>query len=165
MYYVPSNARVEGFTFTGGGSSGFFGGLYLVSSSPLIINNVITANGGPDADAGGVFIYGGYRPTLTRNRIVGNQSGYIAALDIRHANVMLIQNVISGNSGVITGGLSLESSSITVSGNTISDNVSQWMAGGIYIQECGGPLQAIPSPGTTPREGAPPAGSTLTFRP
>lgn len=157
MQNVPSTARVEGFTFTGG-SATYGGGLSLADSSPMLVDNIITGNsallgGGLDlrynscatvvgntftsnsADrvGGGLTVFGS-SPTLTNNIISSNWAGqHGGGLWLNISSATLTSNIISGNSANSAfgggGGLGLYHASPTLTNNIIEGNSAHHGAG------------------------------------
>ncbi len=82
----------------------FGGGIRGVQSSPTIVGNTIKDNWGV-AVAGGIYLEG-------------------------CTSVVIKDNVISGNSGLLTGGIFARNTSMVVENNVITDNVSRWPGGG-----------------------------------
>jgi len=157
MQNVPSTARVEGFTFTGG-SATYGGGLSLADSSPMLVDNIITGNsallgGGLDLRynscatvvgntftsnsaervGGGLTVFGS-SPTLTSNIISSNWAGqHGGGLWVNISSATLTSNIISGNSANSAfgggGGLGLYHASPTLTNNIIEGNSAHHGAG------------------------------------
>ena len=141
---------IEGFTITRGFVSAYGPGIYCYRSSPTIRNNIITENDS-DARGGGICCFEG-APLITGNTISRNDIGIFcrltdAAVEIRgntisdnnrdsgiygyFANMVVLDNIISGNtSSNIGGGIQLYSSDAYVAGNRFLDNWG-WAGGGI----------------------------------
>lgn len=111
---------LNGFTITHGNTS-FEGGGILVSSSPTITNNVITANTG--CNGGGGIAVNFAAPLIQGNTINNNAQGGCSG-------------------GIGGGGISIggESSGTRVIGNVISNNRWGSGGGGISLFAAGGPL-------------------------
>jgi len=142
MQNVPSTARVEGFTFTGG--TGAFvdgqcrgGGLYLEDSSPRLTANTITGNSAlAYMGFGGGLCLERSSATLVNNSITGNSAIYCGGgLGIRNSSPHLTNNTITYNSASGGGGVYIWLSSPTLTDNTIMDNSSDWAGGGLLLYE------------------------------
>lgn len=127
----------DGFTIRNGKAS-YGGGIYCLHASPVISNNIITANQGTSGGGGvycsyaspviscnsisansGIAIYcvNYSSPAISRNTILSNQMG---GIDCEHSDVMITDNVIGGNTGIAV--TCVGGNSATVSGNTITGN-------------------------------------------
>jgi len=104
-------SAIDGFTIRNGrGKSG--GGVYCPSSSPMILNNIITGNSA-SSDGGGIFSGNSFSPVISNNTIKGN--------------------IVTGDNSQ-GGGISCENSSSTITNNTIRDNRASVYGGGIYFE-------------------------------
>lgn len=137
---VPRNASpstlIDGFTITNGRAiTG--GGIYCNQGAcPTIVNNVIS-NNWADFEGGGIYCNTGSAPIIATNRIVNN--GAVTAgggVRITTGAATIANNLISGNSAQIGGGLCLgdstTASSEKIRNNTIFGN-SATQGGGIYL--------------------------------
>jgi hypothetical protein len=111
---------ITGFTITGGYSVGQGGGLSVTGTSPVTVEScVITGN--TSTDGGGVYSYVG-------------------------AHLVLVDTTIAGNVGEIGGGLAMQSNgsgSLSMTGCTITDNISDELGAGMVL--VGVPMAAIAS--------------------
>jgi hypothetical protein len=112
---------VDGFTITGGANSSVpeygevGGGLYVSGGSPTISNNVIEGNdarppmpGGSDPLGGGIYA--------------------------ENANISILDNIVRANTAGRGGGLAIIGGDVTISGNTVADNIGvSDHGGGLYI--------------------------------
>jgi hypothetical protein len=136
-----STAVVDGFTIRGGHAPNGGGIRCDSSSSPEIINNIITENeayGLFGSGAGGGVLCYKSSPSIIYNTISGNLSGWTGGGGIYcwESNSTISHNIISGNSGGdimtgrIGGGIECYDSNPVVSNNTVSGN-SGFVGGGI----------------------------------
>lgn len=122
---------LDGFTITNGGGAYRGSGIYLHSSSPTIINNIITGNVG--FDGGGIRCDVNSSPLIQDNRIVGNSAqGSGGGVYIRN-DTEIIGNVISGNWAKGDGGGIYSEHSESIVGNTITGNSAN-RGGGVFVQ-------------------------------
>jgi len=133
MVDVPATARVEGFTFTGGGNTTNGGGLYLANSHPTIAKNEITVNAAGVRGAG-LYIYQS-SPTVVNNTITANSSDLGAGVLAYLSSPMLADNTIESNTaGTAGAGVYLFSSTgSTLVNNVIAANEGRSSGGGVYI--------------------------------
>ena len=111
---------INGFTITGGGGGNHGGGISMHDSDATISNNIITGNMGYLL-GGGIWVQRG-APIIQNNRIESNQ--------------------IPAGSGGNGGGVELESTQATLSGNVIANNAinDKYGNGGGVAIDGGGPV-------------------------
>lgn len=123
-----------------GGKAPDGGGVYISGASPVIKNNVITANrtitssydGGR---GGGIFVGGASNAIVAQNRILSNTSGYgggiyhFGSMTLTLTSNEIVDNVASHRGG----GILLEHCSDIVRANVISGNAAADDGGGILI--------------------------------
>jgi parallel beta-helix repeat protein len=116
---LDSTSRIDGFTIQNG-SSFFGGGIYcrVSSGTPIITNNVITAN---SATLGGGIASSDFaRPFIISNTIIGNSANVAGGIFCFSDSPAIIDNNITLNTST---GIDIEDeSSPTITGNTISNN-------------------------------------------
>src|SRR5262245_21540671 len=144
-------AVLSGFTISGGtgtvpsGTDSFGGGIYCSGASPTITGNVIvdnTARGNiifPGGSGGGIFVTAG-SPVISNNSITRNEAqddgGGICCVSNSHPAIdgnTIAQNLVYAGNG---GGISA-STSLSITGNTISANFGWIDGGGIYCAATG----------------------------
>ena len=146
---APSS-MLSGFTIRNGLSSGFGGGIFIGSSSPSVINNMIVDNIGCDG-GGGIAIWFGSPiirgNVIARNLPVGcNSSGGAGGGGImvfQPGAAQILYNTVMDNgrttAGIAGGGILLYSAGFpVVLGNTITGNSCFNMGGGIGALSSGG---------------------------
>jgi len=115
-----SDAQLEGFTISGGGSLSHDAGVKIYGGSPLIRSNLVENN------TNGVYIHGESTATIESNTISENGDVSNASLDYGivclHANVTIVNNLIAGNleTGVYIGWE--DSANTKLTNNTIVGN-------------------------------------------
>ncbi|MBN2208759.1 MAG: right-handed parallel beta-helix repeat-containing protein [Candidatus Coatesbacteria bacterium] len=131
------DARLEGFTITGGNSING-GGIACSGSSMTVANNIITGNTG---DLGAGIYCLGDSPIFQDNTIVRNTAtgrlGFGGAIFMVNTSPHVIGNIMSENEGKKVGCIYSSESSPLIEDNTIASNIATGeaaMAGGIYIQ-------------------------------
>lgn len=131
---------IDGFVVTGGeGSDG--GGIYIDGASPIIRNNVITANRTVTSDfdggrGGGIFVTGASKAIVTENSILSNTSGYGGGICHFYGTVTLtiFANEVAGNvASDRGGGIMVEGSPALIRANVISGNTATDDGGGLLI--------------------------------
>ena len=155
-------SHLTGFTITAEGTSGFDRGIYcnnsdpIIShnriidlycmctgtgiyidgtSSPIIVNNVISDNSSSETEGGGaIYCTGSSSPAIIYNRICDNAAydGGGIYCDI-NSNPVIMHNIINGNSAMISGaGIYTRSiNNILIAFNRIGGNRSYIEGGGI----------------------------------
>ncbi|MBN1876700.1 MAG: right-handed parallel beta-helix repeat-containing protein [Anaerolineae bacterium] len=121
--------------FSGSGGGGVLSGNILVSQN-TISNNI------GDSGGGGLVIHYG-NISLYDNKIIANRadSGWgggiiISGSSARDPHIRIVSNnIISGNSAVIGGGVFVQMICSTFKGNIISGNTAEENAGGMLIHE------------------------------
>jgi len=131
---------IDGFVITGGEAEDG-GGIFIYDASPIIQNNVITANrtidGGAytDGRGGGIYVGGGGTAVIAQNHILSNTSGYGGGIYHKSwAAITITTNEIAGN--VVSyrgGGILVENSPDIVQTNVISGNIAASDGGGMLI--------------------------------
>jgi len=164
QFVSGDESTLEGFTIRNGNSGGYGGGIFILSSDPIITGNTITDNtahlkgGGifisfsdptingntitnntvTTEDGGGIFVYNS-SPTITGNTISYNHAG-IGGGGINvdnNSSPTITGNTITYNTANKGGGINVENnSSPTITGNTITNNqtFSGW-GGGIFVYD------------------------------
>lgn len=141
------NMIVEGFTIQNGCSKStspnLAGGIYIVNSSPTIIDNTITNNHADTGDGyggGGIKVSTGSNPLIQGNTITNNtcyQKGggihvYDASAEI-YDNTMSY-NTASGHTQAAGGGIGATYSiDLSIEGNHIEGNSTTFAGGGISV--------------------------------
>ena len=124
---ATADTRIDGFTILNGGAmSG--GGVYCSSSSPTIVNNKITANGG--GSGGGIYCYSS-SPIISNNIITANYAESGGGIFCSSSSPTISNNIVSGNGATSGGGIYYSGSSPMISNNTIVANNAGY-GGGIY---------------------------------
>ncbi|HSF41215.1 MAG TPA: right-handed parallel beta-helix repeat-containing protein [Thermoanaerobaculia bacterium] len=130
---------LRGFTLKNGRSSSGGSGIRIQSTSPTIINNVITGNQGCSSGPG-INIQGG-APLISANTISNNSvqtgcSGQTGGgINVSGAgSAEITNNTITGNSATSGGGVSFNAAGTpTLSNNRISGNTATSAGGGIRL--------------------------------
>jgi len=158
---VDSTTIIKGFTIRGGWYPG--AGIYILDSSPIITNNIITENNGDIRIGGGILCEGNSSPQIIENTITGNRCAgkcgmgigggigciqssspvirnniisfnYQGAICCWESSPTIINNTISANTANYGGGIFCQNSSPIITGNSIINNVSEY-GGGIYCED------------------------------
>ena len=149
---------LDGFTITNGSGKNYGvicngGGIYLpfnASSSPVIMNNIITGNiidePGSVCAGGGIYSSRGHpyiRNNIITSNMVKGEAAYAGGVHLSTGSFSLRNNYIAGNSVIgenadgIGGGLEIENIPIGSYGhlgsNIIADNFSNGLGGGAFI--------------------------------
>jgi len=141
VVYISGNISptIDGLIVTGGkGPDG--GGVYIYDASPIIQNNVITANRTitstyDDGRGGGIFVGGAGNATIAQNRILSNRSGYGGGIYHYGSTAItitaneIVDNVVSHRGG----GIMMERRPDIVQANVISGNTAASDGGGMLI--------------------------------
>lgn len=132
-------STLEGFTIRNGNSGGYGGGIFILSSDPVITGNTITDNTA-HLKGGGIFISFG-DPTITGNTITGNtvttEDG--GGIFMSNSNPVITGNIITDNQASHGGGIYVDNnSSPAITGNTINDNKAI-KGGGINVDNKSSP--------------------------
>ncbi len=139
------------------------GGLYLSGSAAIIEGNTFSGNHAVDVGGGGGVYLIDSSPTIRDNAIINNTVGHLGAASapqddhaprgtgaIRlgpppgaglylggNSSPLVVNNVISGNQGALSGGgITVRvsaGSSPTITGNTISGNTARFWGGGLEV--------------------------------
>jgi hypothetical protein len=114
---------------------GFSGaGIYLLESGSLVEGNTISDNQGSN-DGGGIFCYGfDVSPVFDGNVISDNIAGWGGGICCRLtlSEGAIVDNIISGNRAITSGGGIYERGVPTIRGNRISGNNAGVDGGGFY---------------------------------
>ena len=135
-----AQAELSGFTIQNGyPGTETGGGIFIISSSPVISNNIVKGNiTHSDHGGGGIFIAHSASPLIQDNHIQDNQGGYGGGIYVGdNSSPTIHNNTIENNLAEIHrgGGIFISgSSSPTIQDNSLSDNSSQY-GGGICIVE------------------------------
>ncbi len=149
---VMPTTRLDGFTISGGNANGtnvifvnaqvihprFGGGVYNANGTNILANNTISGNSA-SIYGGGISINYFSNTTLMNNIITSNLATCGGGVSIGGSvsgpeNCKIINNIISGNSGLI-GGIVVFSGNNTYTNNTISGNMGMMgFAGGFHKQ-------------------------------
>lgn len=155
---------IEGFTITGTTYPGLGGGILCDNgSSPIIRNNIITANpsnvgGGIYCgnlsspiiydniisdhsvvyDGGGIYCGTDSAPLITTNVISGNTADQGGGINCLGSNAIIRNNLIQGNSAESGAGIEGRSSNLIIDGNILIGNIATASnGGGIYFMGSG----------------------------
>jgi parallel beta-helix repeat protein len=140
IYCSPSSSPTIVNNIITGNKAVFGGGIYCSpSSSPAIIDNEISKNNAVRS-GGGIFSYKAY-PTIVNNRIVENEASNAGGgIFCWKGSPRITNNVIWKNKARSGGGLSCDRSSCTIINDTIAGNVAVY-GGGIFSK--GGSVRII----------------------
>jgi hypothetical protein len=131
---------IEGFTLTNGYGSYWppvdkrcGGGIYCVSSSPVIKNNIVCDNL-PDYHGGGIFCHDA-SPTIIGNRVFGNVTNSAGGgIYSTESDMSIYKNKIYENSGGNGGGIySKNDYALEMTNNLIVDNSAGSTSGGVCV--------------------------------
>jgi len=140
VYCAPSSSPIIINNIITGNNAVFGGGIYCAHlSSPTVMNNVISKNSALKF-GGGIFSQRA-SPNIANNRVVENEassSGGGVFCDRDSARVT--NNIIWKNKAKSGGGISCDRSSCTIVNNTITKNVATY-GGGIFFS--GGSMRII----------------------
>jgi len=136
---------LEGFTLTNGfattDTNNQGGGIYLDSSSPSILRNIVFGNYAPN-DGGGIYTKDVSSPAIVGNHVINNicddRGGgiYISSYSTAEVVNNLIVSNLSNNEG---GGVGFHESTPTLVNNTISHNIAN-LGGGLMAKGSSNPL-------------------------
>ena len=128
---------LDGFTITNGYDY-HGGGILCDSSSPTIMNNIITGNTGYHG-GGGIACENYSSPTIKGNIISGNTAAGFTGGGIEcslfSSNPNIVNNTITGNTATTYGGGISCSGSATITNNILTGNTAAVNGGGIYIAD------------------------------
>jgi parallel beta-helix repeat protein len=142
VVFITANTAptINGFVITGGkGKDG--GGIHVVDASPVIQNNIITANwtidSGSYADGrgGGVFVGGIGNAAISQNRILSNTSGYGGGIyhDASTAITITGNEIVNNYASYRGGGILIENAPDVVQTNVLSGNLAANDGGAMLI--------------------------------
>ncbi|MEA3439755.1 MAG: right-handed parallel beta-helix repeat-containing protein [Chloroflexota bacterium] len=141
VVYISGNISptIDGLIVTGGKAPDG-GGLYIYDASPIIQNNVITANRTitstyDDGRGGGIFVGWDSDAIITQNRILSNTSGYGGGI-YHNSNtaITITANEITDNTASYRGGgILVENAPDMIQNNVISGNSAEDDGGGMLI--------------------------------
>ncbi len=104
QFVSGDESTLEGFTIRNGNSGGYGGGIFILSSDPIITGNTISDNTA-HLKGGGIFISFG-DPTITGNTITDNtvttEGG--GGIYVSDSSPIITGNTITGNTGGVGGG-------------------------------------------------------------
>lgn len=130
---------IDGLIITGGKAPDG-GGIYINDASPIIQNNIITANRTitsvfDDGRGGGIFIDGSSKAIIAQNRILSNTSGYGGGIFHDGNTIITItaNQIVDNIASHRGGGIQIERPPDTVRANIISDNTAVNDGGGMII--------------------------------
>jgi parallel beta-helix repeat protein len=131
-----STSILQGFTITNGYET-VGGGIYCASSSPTITGNIIAGNEATGDGGGGIYCNSS-SPTITGNTIEGNMTlngrGGGIYLFASPSTVVIIGNVITGNTALGAGGVYCQLGTSVIENNTISGNTAGLGGvGGLFV--------------------------------
>jgi hypothetical protein len=136
---------LNGFTITGGGGGNHGGGLRITNSNARVINNTITGNIGYLL-GGGVWVQNG-APFLLNNRIEYNHvnnnfAGWGGGIELESTRATLTGNVIASNSISDSvgygGGIAIEGGGpVTLTNNTIANNIAATLTSTVPVNDVG----------------------------
>jgi parallel beta-helix repeat protein len=115
------------------------GGVYVISATATLSNNVIYSNTG--SNGGGLFFY--ESPSLVMNSSIlsntGNFGGGVSAFSISAGGLTFRGNLIQGNQAALGGAFMLPYANVrvTIDRNSIVSNTASNGGGGVYIQQSG----------------------------
>ncbi len=131
---------IDGLILTGGKAPDG-GGVYIHGASPIIQNNIITANRTIDSDTyvggrgAGIFVSGTSHAVIAQNHILSNTSGFGGGIYHGGSTAITItaNEIVDNIASVRGGGILLEYSPDIVRANLISGNTSATDGGGMVI--------------------------------
>ena len=145
MWLVASSPTIENVIFSGNLTTSSGGAIYLLhdgelGSNPIILNSMFNNNSSPNF-GGGVFSGGGCLPIIRGSKFKENEAlvdGGAIACD-QYGNVTLESTIITDNfSASYTGGVSANSTMLTITNCTITNNTGSGSgAGGLEVYNSG----------------------------
>ena len=126
-----SDSILIGFTIT----NNCYGGIECYSSSPTIMDNIIT--GITASSSAGIRCFKS-SSIIIDNIIMGNKTSYLgggAGISCTMSSPIIVNNTIYGNTATFGGGISCDSSSPTITNNIIFENTAD-VGGGIFLNNC-----------------------------
>lgn len=136
VFYLPADIDtttiIQGFKIQNGNSSNAGGICCDSSNSPMIVDNIITSNNSSYWGGGILCRYAS--PHIIGNTIINNSSSYVGAgLSCIQSSAIIKYNNISFNNSVFPGGGIWCDfySSLTLVGDSICDNTSNWFGDGV----------------------------------
>ena len=132
IYCAPSSSPVIINNIITGNNAVYGGAIYCDrSSSPAIINNVISKNKATGI-GGGIYSFWA-APNINRNRLVENEAADAGGgIFCNRDSSRITNNIISKNKAKLGGGISCERSAATVINDTITANMAVY-GGGIFV--------------------------------
>jgi len=142
--FETAAARLEGFTLRGGGADNG-GGVYVESSSPTIVNCVITGNASTGYSGGGVYVASGSSRFVGCTVSLNTCSLYGGGIHVAGGapvfeNCNVFGNTVTGNgfSAGYGGGLYMANgASVTLLGGSMSGNTANGGGGGVLMGSSG----------------------------
>ena len=133
LYLESSSGVLVGSTITANNASQRGGGVQLHEGAATLTRNTIAAN--TAGSGGGLYLWSSHA-TLDRNVVTGNEASSGGGLYLYYGDDRLSENVISANTGNNdAGGLYLLYSQASLNGNTVQDNTATFDGGGFYFEE------------------------------
>jgi uncharacterized repeat protein (TIGR01451 family) len=137
LYIIGSiSPTIEGLRITGGNTAYYGGGVYVITATATIRDNLIISNTA-DSRGGGLYIVVSSAAKLISNTFRANATGevgYGGGLCVVASDATLNSNTFISNTAHGGGGLELVYSAATLHGNTISYNVADY-DGGLALVE------------------------------
>jgi predicted outer membrane repeat protein len=134
-----NGARVEGFTLRGG-SAPIGGGVYVESSSPVLVGCVITGNESTEysySGGGGVHVASGSPKlvgcTVSQNTAIFAGGGIYAAGTLTLEDCVVSGNTVSQSQYDSYGGGLYVAGTVTMTGGSVTGNTASLRGGGIYV--------------------------------
>ena len=143
--------RIQGFTITGGDAAGLGGwesddtdcggGIYVISATTTISDNLINNNQVLNGHGGGAFLAGADTGVASNNIFHTNQAQNGGGISLRDASITIVNNSFRENTGTGSGGgLDLFGSQADLINNLVIGNHSNGSGGGMSMGMFGGPL-------------------------
>jgi uncharacterized repeat protein (TIGR02543 family) len=136
MCNCPDDNCLDGFTIRGGNNH-TGGGIYIYNCSPIIQNNIITANNTTGSTPGGGGIYISNSSGIIQSNSISENSTllYGGGIWVCSGDALIKDNLIFKNTGADGGGINVSgNSNATIQDNTISENTAFASGGGICVQ-------------------------------
>lgn len=136
IYCVSSSPSLVNNIVTGNSALTYCGGIYNDNASPLISGNVITGNYA-EYSGGGIYCLGDSRPTIVGNVVSDNIAMYRGGgIYCENSPAGVINNMIVNNwAGYYGGGIHFrDTATVTVTSNTVFGNYADYYGGGISCE-------------------------------
>jgi len=132
--YCISSSPIISYNSIANNSSGYAGGIYCENSSPTISNNIISSNNANILDPGGGIYTQAGSPYIFNNIITNNTAFNGGGIYCTGGNQTIINNIICNNTASATGGgISCENGSQTIINNIVCNNTADGCGGGISL--------------------------------